>query len=205
MRRSANKTNFFRESAHFDFLTDVVFPRLAASAHEIRIWSTACANGEEPDTMAIVVRDKFPVEAQRRTRILATAISTRVLTTARAARYRGRQLHGLSPEVLRKHLDRQPGDCEAWTVKREVRDMVKFARLNLMEAWPMRGLFDVILCRNVMIYFDRESQARLVDRFAALLPPGGILCVGHTESLSDFAPELEQLQPAVYRKPDAAS
>lgn len=90
-------------------------------------------------------------------------------------------------------------------MKREVRDMVKFARLNLMEAWPMRGLFDVIRCRNLMIYFDRESQARLVDRFAALLPPGGILCVGLAESRSDFARVLQHLQPAVYRKPEAAS
>ncbi len=202
---TTNKTNFFRESAHFDFLTDVVFPRLATSAHEIRIWSAACSSGEEPYTMAMVVRDHLPVEAQRRTRILATDISSRILATARAARYSGTQLQGLSSEVLRKHLDRQPGDSEAWTVKREVRDMVRFARLNLIEAWPMKGPFDVILCRNVMIYFDRETQARLVDRFAALLPPGGILCVGHAESLSGFAHGLEQLQPAVYRKPGSAA
>ncbi len=202
---TTNKTNFFRESAHFDFLTDVVFPRLAASAHEIRIWSAACSSGEEPYTMAMVVRDHLPVEAQHRTRILATDISNRILATARAARYSGTQLQGLSPEVLRKHLELQPGNTEAWMVKREVRDMVKFARLNLIAAWPMRGQFDVILCRNVMIYFDRETQARLVDRFAALLSPGGILCVGHAESLSGFAHGLEQLRPAVYRKPGDAS
>jgi len=202
---TTNKTNFFRESAHFDFLTDAVFPRLAASPHEIRIWSAACSSGEEPYTMAMVVRDHLPVEAQRRTRILATDISNRIIATARAARYSGTQLQGLSAEVLRKHLDRQPGSPEAWTVKREVREMVRFARLNLMDAWPMKGPFDVILCRNVMIYFDRETQARLVDRFAALLPPGGILCVGHAESLSGFAHGLEQLQPAVYRKPGGAS
>lgn len=198
---TTNKTNFFRESAHFDFLTDVVFPRLAASAHEIRIWSAACSSGEEPYTMAMVVRDHLPVEAQRRTRILATDISGRILATAREGRYSGSQLQGLSSEILRKHLDRQLGDTEAWTVKREVRAMVRFARLNLIETWPMTGPFDVILCRNVMIYFDRETQARLIDRFAALLPPGGILCVGHAESLSGFAHGLEQLQPAVYRKP----
>ena len=141
------------------------------------------------------------MEAQRRTRILATDISTRTLVTARTACYSGTQLQGLSSAILRTHLDRQPGPTEAWTVKREVREMVQFARLNLIEAWPMKGPFDVILCRNVMIYFDRETQARLVERFAALLPPGGVLCVGHAESLSGFAHGLEQLQPAVYRKP----
>jgi chemotaxis protein methyltransferase CheR len=202
---TTNKTNFFRESAHFDFLTEQVFPRLASSGSEIRIWSAACSSGEEPYTLGMVVRDHLPVEAQRRTRILATDISNRILSTARTARYSGTQLQGLSPEILRKHLERHPGGVETWAVRREVRDLVRFARLNLIEQWPMKGPFDVIFCRNVMIYFDRETQARLVARFSALLPPGGILCVGHAESLSGIPHGLDQLQPAVYRKPGGAA
>ena len=202
---TTNKTNFFRESAHFDFLTEQVFPRLAASGTEIRIWSAACSSGEEPYTLGMVVRDHLPVEAQRRTRILATDISNRILATARTARYSGTQLQGLLPEILRKHLERQPGGVETWAVRREVRDLVRFARLNLIEQWPMKGPFDVIFCRNVMIYFDRETQARLVARFSALLPPGGILCVGHAESLSGIPHGLDQMQPAVYRKPGGAA
>ncbi len=198
---TTNKTNFFRESAHFDYLAETVLPRLAADGQEIRIWSAACSSGEEPYTLAMTVRDHLPPDAQRRVRILATDISNRILVTARAARYSGAQLQGLSPETLRKHLDREPGASGAWTVKREVREFVRFARLNLMEAWPMKGPFDVIFCRNVMIYFDRATQEQLVRRFAALLPPGGVLCVGHAESLSGIAHGLDVIQPAVYRKP----
>jgi chemotaxis protein methyltransferase CheR len=202
---TTNKTNFFREPAHFDFLVDAVLPRLAESGQEIRLWSAACSSGEEPYTLGMVVRDHLPPEAQKRTRILATDISGRILAAARQARYAGPQLQGIPPETLRKHLERVPGAPDAWTVRREVRDLVRFGRLNLMEDWPMKGPFDVIFCRNVMIYFDRETQERLVRRFAALLPPGGILCVGHAESLSGIAHGLEQLQPAVYRKPGGAA
>ena len=202
---TTNKTNFFREPAHFDYMVEEVLPRLAASPAEIRIWSAACSSGEEPYTLGMVVRDHLPPEALRRTRILATDISHRILATARTARYAGNQLQGIPPETLRKHLEKVPGSPDAYTVRKEVRDLVRFARLNLMESWPMKGPFDVIFCRNVMIYFDRETQERLVQRFATLLPPGGILCVGHAESLSGIAHGLEPIQPAVYRKPGGAS
>lgn len=198
---TTNKTNFFREAAHFRHLVEKVFPRLAATSHPIRIWSAACSSGEEPYTLGMVVRDSLPVAAQSRTRILATDISNRILETARTARYAGPQLHGLEPEMLRRHLDREPGASGAWTVKREVRDFVRFARLNLMETWPMKGQFDIIFCRNAMIYFDRQTQERLVGRFLELLVPGGTLCVGHAESLSGISHGLEVIQPSVYRKP----
>ncbi len=193
---TTNKTGFFREPAHFEFLAEAVLPRLAARGGEIRMWSAACSSGEEPYTLAMVVREQLPPTAA--VRILATDISHRILAAAEAGRYPAAQAAGIPPALRQKYgTPLADGGLE---VKPAVRALVRFAHLNLMDPWPMRGPFDVILCRNVMIYFDRATQARLVERFVQLLPPGGILCVGHAESLTGIPHGLEQLQPAVYRK-----
>lgn len=197
---TTNKTGFFREPAHFDFLVEEMFPLWAARRGEVRIWSAASSSGEEPYTVAMLVREHLPVEVAVRTRILATDISTRMLDAARAGRYATQQTLGVPPELLQKHFTRD-ATGESWTARASLTDLVKYARLNLIEDWPVRGPFDLIVCRNVMIYFDRETQERLVNRFVPLLAPGGVLMVGHAESLSGIQHPLEQLQPAVFRKP----
>ncbi|MCC7001875.1 MAG: protein-glutamate O-methyltransferase CheR [Gemmatimonadaceae bacterium] len=196
---TTNKTGFFREPAHFDFMVEELFPEWAARRSEVRMWSAASSSGEEPYTVAMLVRDHLPSEVAARTRILATDISTRILDAARTGRYTTQQTQGIPPDLLQKYFDRD-ATGDGWTARKTLKDLVKYARLNLMEDWPMKGPFDLILCRNVMIYFDRETQERLVNRFAALLAPGGVLMVGHAESLSGIRHSLEQLQPAVFRK-----
>jgi len=195
---TTNKTGFYRESRHFDYLAAEILPQLVKRGREIKMWSAACSSGEEPYTLAITVRETIPPEFQHRVRILATDISTRIITAAKAGRYTGQQAQGIPKEQLKRWFTAQ-GD-ETFEAKAQLKELVRFAQLNLMEAWPMRGPFDVIMCRNVMIYFDRETQERLVRRFAELLPPGGVLCVGHAESLNGLSHGLEQMQPAVYRK-----
>ncbi|MFN0098022.1 MAG: CheR family methyltransferase [Gemmatimonadaceae bacterium] len=196
---TTNKTGFFRERTHFDFMVKELFPAWAARRNEVRIWSAASSSGEEPYTVAMLVRDHLPADVAGSTRILATDISTRMLEAARAGRYSNQQTHGVPPELLRKYFERDAAGDE-WTAHESITDLVKYARLNLMEDWPMKGPFDLIFCRNVMIYFDRNTQERLVNRFAGLLAPGGVLMVGHAESLSDIQHPLEQLQPAVFRR-----
>ncbi len=196
---TTNKTSFFREPAHFDFLVDEVFPRLARGGRDIKMWSAACSSGEEPYTLAMVVREHLAAEAAARTRILATDISTRILESAMAGRYTKAQAAGVPPEMMRKYFTAVQGGASV-EVRPALREMISFGYLNLMERWPMKGPFEVIMCRNVMIYFDRATQERLVGRFTELLAPDGVLCVGHAESLTGIAHGLEQLQPAVYRK-----
>ena len=194
---TTNKTNFFREPAHFTFLRERVLPALPASA-PLRIWSAGCSTGEEPYTLAMTLHEALPDLARRDVRILATDISSRVLAQARAGRYPDAVAGDVPPELLRRYFARVPGG--AWEAGASLRDLIAFARLNLMEAWPMRGPFQAIFCRNVMIYFDKPTQQELVARYYEMLAPGGHLFVGHSESLSGIAHRFTYVQPAVYRR-----
>ena len=198
---TTNKSGFFREPAHFTHLQQEVFPALERAGRPLRFWSAACAAGEEPYTLAMVVRDTLSPAAQQQTRILATDLSHRVLDVARAARYSPTQRDGVSAAQLARHFEEAPPEEATRRVNAAARDLVRIAWLNLVGEWPIRGPFDVILCRNVMIYFDRPTQHRLVARLGALLAPGGTLCVGHTESLAGVAAGLELVQPSIYRRP----
>jgi chemotaxis protein methyltransferase CheR len=192
---TTNKTDFFRESAHFDYLARNVLPQLGHAP--LRIWSAGCSTGEEPYTLAMVLRDAIPDLALRDVRVLATDVSRRVLAHAKAAVYGDAVARQVPDAVRRRHFTRCP---DGWQVGTQTRALVTFARLNLMAAWPMRGPFQAIFCRNVMIYFDRATQQRLVERFRALLAPGGHLFVGHAESLTALDHDLTYVQPAVYRR-----
>jgi chemotaxis protein methyltransferase CheR len=194
---TTNKTNFFREPAHFDYLRARVLPTLPAGG-PVRIWSAGCSTGEEPYTLAMVLREALPDLDRRDARVLATDISGRVLVQARAGRYGDAATAEVPPELLRRHFRRTVDG--AWEAGSGLRALVAFARLNLMDVWPMRGPFQAIFCRNVMIYFDKPTQQRLVARFHDLLAPGGHLFVGHSESLSGIAHGFTYVQPAVYRR-----
>lgn len=210
---TTNKTSFFREAEHFHFMASAVLPpleaRWRASRTAARVWSAGCSSGEEPYTIAMVLRERLGAEHATAARILATDISTRVLDRARAATYTSDAVADIPRDVAARHLKRaagagagtaaSPGD-RLHEVVPATRALVRFAHLNLMGDWPMRGPFDVIFCRNVMIYFDRPTQERLVQRFASLLAPGGYLLVGHSESLNALSHPLAYVQPAVYMK-----
>jgi chemotaxis protein methyltransferase CheR len=198
---TTNKTNFFRESAHFDFLGGTVLPALAAAGGPARIWSAGCSSGEEPYTLAMVACERLAHPERVPVRILATDLSARVLARARAGVYTAEQLDGVPHAALEKYFERAPETGpSARRIGARARGLVKFGRLNLMGAWPMRGPFEAILCRNVMIYFDKETQERLVNRYHELLAPGGYLFVGHSESLTGLRHPFAYVQPAVYRK-----
>jgi len=197
---TTNKTSFFREAEHFRFLQDEILPALGRRPGGLRIWSAGCSSGEEPYTTAIVLRESLPEPQFAAARILATDLSTRVLARAREATYPEELLSDVPPHLVRRHFVTVPGGERLVRVADATRAGVRFARLNLMSSWPMQGPFDLILCRNVMIYFDKATQERLVDRFAALLAPGGHLFVGHSESLTGLQHGLQYVQPAVYRK-----
>lgn len=190
---TTNKTDFFREPAHFELLARVA----PATRGPLRIWSAGCSTGEEPYTLAMVLHDALPDLALRDVRVLATDVSARALAHARAGVYSAAAMRPVPAAQRRRHFARA---ADGWEVGATLRSPVTFARLNLMAPWPMRGPFQAILCRNVMIYFDRATQQRLVQRFQELLAPGGHLFVGHSESLTGLDHRLTYVQPAVYRR-----
>jgi chemotaxis protein methyltransferase CheR len=197
---TTNHTSFFREQPHFDFLVEHIFPE-RQDAHPMRIWSAASATGEEPYTIALVALEYFGARARRLPSILASDISTHALDTAKKGAYPAPRLQGVLAPWLRKHLLRGEGHWEGWyRMRPEVMDMVEFRRVNLIQTLPDIGRFDVIFCRNVMIYFSHQTQAQLIARLAACLEPGGYLFVGHSETLTGIQHGLQHVQPAIYRK-----
>ena len=193
---TTNKTDFFREPAHFDYLATQIVPSVIAAGRPLRIWSAGCSSGEEPYTLSMVLRETLP--ARHDFRILATDICTEVVAAAKRGTYTPRQMVDVS-DARRKRWFTPTPDGGA-SARPELRAPISFAHLNLMAPWPMSGPFDVIFCRNVMIYFDKPTVTRLVARFHDLLAPGGHLCIGHSESLTAIEHRYRYVQPAVYAK-----
>jgi chemotaxis protein methyltransferase CheR len=200
---TTNHTSFLREPAHFDYLRETILPALERR-RRIEIWSAACSTGEEPYSIACALLEAGV--APDRARIVATDISTRVLETARAGVYPAERFEEIPAGWRRKYLLRGTRRWEGWfRLRPEVRAMVEFRRLNLVEPFPELGPFPVIFCRNVMIYFDKPTQERVVGRLEARLEPGGWLLVGHAESLAGVRHSLRYVKPAVYRKPEGGT
>ena len=193
---TTNKTDFFREPAHFDFLLRHVVPDVVETGRPLRIWSAGCSSGEEPYTLSMLLHESLP--ARYDFRILATDICTQVVASAKRGTYSAQQLGDVAPQRRQRFFT--PGPDGAATVTPELRAPISFAHLNLMANWPMSGPFDVIFCRNVMIYFDKPTVTRLVDRFHALLSPRGHLFIGHSESLTAIEHRYRYVQPAVYAR-----
>ena len=202
---STNLTSFFRESAHFDLLRGKVLPeilRTRTQDRRIRIWSAGCSSGEEPYSIAIVLRETLGSLGGWDAKVLATDLSRRVLETARRGVYGKDRLRQVPSRMVSEHFRSAGADApDKYEVHDSLRQMVTFARLNLMDPWPMRGPFDAIFCRNVMIYFDKPTQNRLVDRFWDLLGSGGLLFLGHSESLTGVRHRFKYVQTTVYGKP----
>lgn len=201
---TTNKTDFFREPHHFRFLTENVFPEMrgkTGAPRRMRIWSAGTATGEEAYTIAITVREAFPLTDTWDVRILATDIDTRVLAHAERGEYSAEQAERIPAPLLQRYFYQGEGmNAGRVQAKPVLKDLVRFRRLNLMDdPWPMRGPFDAIFCRNVIIYFDRPTQRRLIERLTQLLRPGGYLLLGHSESLIEAGGMLRHMSHSVYQ------
>lgn len=200
---STNLTRFFRESAHFDLLVQRSITQAAGLRRPtLRLWSAGCSTGEEPYSAMIRLFDGISDFDHWDAKMLATDLSTEALAVAREAVYDAGRLAEVAPEVITRHFQSaQVGDRECYRAADHLRRAISFARLNLMDPWPMSGPFDAILCRNVMIYFDKPTQETLVARFHQVLRPGGTLFIGHSESLTGVRHDFRYIQPTVYEKP----
>lgn len=204
---TTNKTDFFRERHHFDFLRQVVFPALrdrGARTRErrVRVWSAGCATGEEPYTIAIVLKEAVGSSNGWDIRVLASDIDTDVLATADAGIYPEEKIATIAPELRRKYFERGQEAKEGLVrVKQELRELITFRTMNLLDTyWPIQIKFDCIFCRNVTIYFDKPTQRQVVERFGRYLNDDGFLFVGHSESLFGVSDLYEHAGGTVYRK-----
>ena len=198
---TTNHTSFFREPAHFDFLRTHILPKLRTRLN-FTIWSAASSSGEEPYSIAVTLLEELGSSAARIAKVRASDISTAVLRRAEAGVYpedKFRDLgHGWCSRYLLRGTGSQVGN---FRMRPELRRMIHFERINLMDPLTADGAFPLIFLRNVMIYFDRPAQERVIASLTAMLEPGGYLFVGHSESLNGLAHGLEYVQVAVYRKP----
>jgi chemotaxis protein methyltransferase CheR len=201
---TTNHTAFFRERHHFDHLRAEVLPRLiqerAARRGRIRIWSSACSSGEEAYSIAAVSRDAIGHRGDLDFRILATDIDTDILDRAAAGVYPLEQFERLPGDLrplLRNEANPMRGEAR---ISEDLKRLIAFKRLNLIEPWPMRGAFDVVFCRNVFIYFDTPTKAAILDRFVGLIQPGGFLYLGHSESLPQPHPGLRLIGRTIYER-----
>lgn len=212
-RITTNKTNFFREEHHFDYLSEVVFPRLIEEAErgqrprKLRIWCAASSTGEEPYSLAVTVQNTFADLPGWDIRILASDIDTNVLETARSAIYIEERVEDLPTETLKKHFFRGNGPSAGKVMVRpETGQLVTFRQINLLDSeWPIRTQFDVIFCRNVLIYFDQPTHDSLMQKMAQFLTPDGSLFIGHSESLSRLSDTWIRVDKTVYQRTNAGA
>jgi chemotaxis protein methyltransferase CheR len=203
---STNLTKFFRESHHFDHLRTHVAVPFVQAAHgkvgqRLRVWSAGCSTGEEPYTIGVVLKREIHDIDRHDVKILATDIDTEVIGKGARGEYPVASIDEV-PKTYREFFKPVGGDQMKGvvTVDRAIRSLVTFRRLNLMETWPFKGIFDAIFCRNVMIYFDSPTKAKLIERFTEKLKPGGFLYIGHSESLNGLHPGLSLIGRTIYRR-----
>ncbi len=199
---TTNLTAFFREIHHFDYVRDVVVPEVLSrnkSSRQIRVWSAGCSTGEEPYSLAITLLENVPSDWD--IKILATDLDTHVLQTASNGVYTEDRVSDLSEAMLKRWFMRgkssQSGQVK---VRPQLQQIIQFKQLNLMQDWPMKCHFDFIFCRNVLIYFDRETKTLLAKRYAKMLSSRSWLFIGHSESLNQLSNEFELVACTSYRK-----
>ncbi|HSR36580.1 MAG TPA: protein-glutamate O-methyltransferase [Desulfurivibrionaceae bacterium] len=201
---STNFTSFFRESSHFDLLQHRVLPEIVTAANrrkEISLWSSACSSGEEPYTMAMVVASFLETHPGWKFRLMATDISTKVLAQAQRGVYPDERIAKVPPIYLKRYFQKGVGNSAGYVkVKEALQRHITFSRFNLMHEFPWREELDVIFCRNVMIYFNRETQQELVAKFYRALVPGGYLFIGHSESITSLKHDFTQVDATAYQK-----
>ena len=200
---TTNLTSFFRESYHFEQLAAEALPQLEsvrAASRRLRLWSAGCSTGEEPYSLAVVMRERLAHLGGWDIKLLATDIDTKVVATAAEGVYPAERFKGVSAERVRNWfppLAARPGFCAA---SPELKSLITFKQLNLLDAWPMKGPFDIVFCRNVVIYFDKAAQRKLFDRIADMQEPGGWLFIGHSENLHNVTQRYKLVGRTVYRR-----
>lgn len=196
---STNVTHFFREKPHFDFFVDTF--KKEKPNENLRIWSAGCSSGEEPYSIAITLMEHFPNPRGGNHFILATDLSTKVLNQAVSAVYPMKVINNIDRSLLRKYFLKGKNHYEGKVkVRKEIVKMVTFQRLNLIEPFKFDEKFDVIFCRNVMIYFDTQTRQNITDKYYDALKDGGYLIIGHSESMNAFKHRFKYVQPTIYRK-----
>lgn len=199
---TTNLTFFFREEHHFDYLANTVIPGLLEKnkqSKKIRIWSAGCSTGEEPYSLAIILKEAVPLDWDAR--VLATDLDTNVVETGRTGIYKIDRLKGVSENRKKRWFLKGTGSQDGFVrTKSELQKIIDFGQINLMNDWPIKDSIDVIFCRNVVIYFDKETQTRLFNRYADLLPDNGHLFIGHSESLYKVTDRFELIGQTIYKK-----
>jgi chemotaxis protein methyltransferase CheR len=200
---TTNLTSFFREAHHFEHLSQVAIPetlRSIAGQRKLRIWSAGCSTGEEPYTIGMVTGECLGARSDQ-AELVATDLDTRVLEEASQGIYDASRATGLGDKRLRRWFLRGSGQFSGKVrVKPELRKPIRFEQLNLTQDWKMAGPFDVIFCRNVVIYFDKATQHRLFARFAEVLRPGGYLYIGHSETLHQISDQFRLVGKTTYQR-----
>jgi chemotaxis protein methyltransferase CheR len=186
---TTNVTSFFRENHHFEYMADTLLPELirkksAQSQPRLRIWSAGCSSGKEPYSIAMVLKECIPDIERWNAKILATDLDSNILEVAK---------EGVYPK---EHIQ----EISSIKVSNEAKELVTYRKLNLTEEWPMKGPFDIIFCRNVTIYFDRDTRVKLLDSFAEYLDDEGHLFVGHSESLFGLTQRFSTVGRTIHRK-----
>lgn len=200
---TTNLTSFFREKHHFEFMTSVLLPELIKKKRNkrLRIWSAGCSSGEEPYTIAMTVRALIPDLRGWDAKILATDLDSNMVKKALNGIYTEDRVNGLTKEQMKKWVSKGQGDNESMVeMSDDLRKMITFKQLNLMHEWPMKGPFDMIFCRNVLIYFNKETQAMLFNRYANILDDDGHLFIGHSESMFKICDRFKLLGQTIYKK-----
>ena len=203
---STNLTSFFRENQHFEYLKQNFLPGIIADKSKagdrvIRAWSAGCSSGEEPYSIAITLLEAIKMDRGLGAKILATDISTQILAKAKVGVYDPERVAPVPPELKNRYLVSEKIDKrKVFKAGNALKDIIFFGHLNLMDEWPIKVPLDFIFCRNVMIYFDKPTQERLVNRYWQNLNPGGLLFTGHSESLTGINHKFRYVQPTIYVK-----
>ncbi len=201
---TTNLTAFFRENHHFEYLKETVIPELIrnnAHTKRLRIWSAGCSSGEEPYSIAMCLREALPKSAGWDVKILATDLDSNMVQRGKDGIYTTERVEGLSDARMKKWVKRGTGEnSDKVRMSQELRDLITFKELNLMESWPIKGPFDFMFCRNVVIYFNKDTQRELFDRYADLLAPKAHLFIGHSESLNKVTVRFDLLGKTIYQK-----
>lgn len=199
---TTNLTSFFRENHHFEFITDTIVPALKKRGdRRIRIWSAGCSTGEEPYSLAITLARAIPDYQRWDIRILATDLDSNVVSKAASGIYDISRVDGMDQSLLKQYFRRGTGTNEGYVrVKPELQSLISFQQLNLLHSWPINDPMDFIFCRNVVIYFDKPTKEKLVDRYASQLVDDGYLFMGHSESLYKSTQRFKLLGKTIYQK-----